>query len=138
MWLFRGTTQQKVITGIRMLIGLWLAFMFGLGKLTWWTETLVMYGSVMQYVGIWFGFAFWGLLAGLAEFVWWIAFALGYKTRIAWILIILVMVAAIIGHMSATEWMLAEMWPWMAIITAIIVLLFVIFPDKWNSICDKC
>jgi len=138
LWLFRGTPQQKIITAIRIVFGLWLALMFGLGKIAWWVETRITYWSVMQYIGIWFGFAFRGLLAGLAEFVWWIAFALGYKTRIAWIFIIFVMIAAIIGHISATEWMLAEMWPWMAIITAIVTLLFVIFPNKWNSVCDNC
>jgi len=136
--LFRGTTQQKLITGLRVFVWLGLAFMFGLGKLTGGSETLIMYGSTMQYLGISFGFLFWWIMAGIAEFVWGIALALGYKTRIAAIFIVFVMVVATIGHLSATEWMLAEMGPFMAIMVWIIALWFAIYPDKGNSVCDKC
>jgi putative oxidoreductase len=138
IWLFRGTTQQKIITWLRVLVGFGLAFMFGLGKLTGGSETLIMYGSAMQYVGIWFGFAFWWLMAWIAEFVWGVALALGYKTRLAAIFIVFVMIIATIAHLSATEWMLAEMGPGMAIMVWIIALWFAIYPNKGNSICDKC
>lgn len=136
--LFRGSAQDKIITGIRIVFGLGLALAFGLWKLTGWIETWIMYGSTMQYLGIWFWFVFWGLMAWLAELVWWIALALWYRIRIAAIFITFVMLVATIGHLSATEWMLAEMSPMMAIVFGIMAIIFAIFPDKWNSVCDKC
>jgi len=85
---------------IRVGIGLSYFFLHGLPKLMGGPERWERVGSAMQYLGITFGYPFWGFMAAFAESIGALAFALGFLFRPATTLLFLTMAVAFSYHMG--------------------------------------
>ncbi len=85
-------------------IGLGIMFIFhGSPKLFGGPETWVKVGSNMSLLGINFWFIFWGLIAALSEFVGAILLITGLYFTPACVLLLLTMLVATIGSLSAGD-----------------------------------
>ncbi len=85
---------------LRVGIGSSLAILHGYDKITAGPETWAAIGQNMQHVGIHFAPAFWGFMAGFAEFVCSILLILGPLFRTATLLLGFNMFIAVMHHLS--------------------------------------
>lgn len=101
-FLFNAGTKH-INAGLLILrLGIGFAFIYwhGLKKITGGSETWIKYGKNMQYLGVDFGYEFWGLMAGFAETFGGFLILIGLLTRPAAFLIAFVMVVAIMKNMN--------------------------------------
>ncbi len=97
--------EQKVDMGLlvlRVLIG-FMFILHGAPKLFGGTETWTFVGSSMEFVGLKSGFAFWGLMAALAEFAGGILLIIGLFVRPASLFLLGTMIVAILFHFGKNE-----------------------------------
>jgi putative oxidoreductase len=85
---------------LRGLVGLYMAFGHGLGKITGGPEGWANLGGAMSHFGITFLPTFWGFMAAIAEFVCALLIVAGFVTRPAAILLVINMTVAANMHIQ--------------------------------------
>ena len=114
---------------LRGLVGLYLAFGHGLGKITGGPEQWAGLGGTMEMFGLGFAPTFWGLLSALAEFVAALMVVVGVATRPAALFVLLNMLVAATAHITGT----IDGGPEMALLYGIVFLsLLFIGPGKYS------
>ncbi len=127
-----GTGAPYREAGILLLrVGYGIMFMgHGFPKLAGGPDTWIIYGETMQNIGIHAAPLFWGLLAGLAEFLGGVLFGLGLLFRPACLLLTLTMTFATINHLAQGDGFIPVSHP---VEVGLVFLSFLfIGPGRWS------
>ncbi len=130
VWTHLNKYRDEGLLLLRVVVGLYLAFAHGWGKIAGGPEQWAGLGGVMEGIfGIGFAPAFWGFFSGFAEFVCALLVVLGLFFRPALVFIVLNMFVASMGHITGN----IEGGPELAVLYGIVALsLIFIGPGKYS------
>jgi len=114
---------------LRAVIGLYLAFGHGWGKIAGGPEQWVGLGGTMEIFGLGFAPTFWGFMAAFAEFACALLVVVGFLTRPAALLVVINMAVAATAHITGA----IDGGPEMALLYGFVFLsLILIGPGKYS------
>jgi len=114
---------------LRAVIGLYLAFGHGWGKIAGGPEQWAGLGGTMEIFGLGFAPTFWGFMAAFAEFACALLVVVGFLTRPAALLVVINMAVAATAHITGA----IDGGPEMALLYGFVFLsLILIGPGKYS------
>jgi len=85
---------------LRVALGAFYLYVHGWGKLAGGVHKWAEIGAAVRYVGIHFGFVFWGLMAALSETLGCVLLMLGFLFRVACLLLFITLFVATAMHLG--------------------------------------